>query len=371
VLASADVGDTIRVTVAASNAAGTTVAVSAPTAVVAAPPAAAPLPSSGSRFGVALGGNVQNLSSTDLQHLMDLLQAAHVGWIRFDINWNTIQNAGPTSYNWTSADNVVKSASAHGMQVLGTIQYTPPWARPPGTPSATPPSDLSNYATFAHAAVQHYAALGVHAYEIWNEPNVVQFWSTGPSASAYTQMLKLAYAAIKSADASATVVSAGLSPYGSYGSSDSGHVNPVTFLQQMYAAGAKGFMDAVGWHPYAYPYGIQTETWSAWTQMSGTSPSARSIMSANGDGAKQIWPTEFGEPTGTNTRAVSEAVQAQYVTDAYAALKGMTWAGPGFVYCGLDSGTDLTNVEDNFGLIRHDWTLKPSYAAYKTAAAAG
>jgi hypothetical protein len=94
-------------------------------------------------------------------------------------------------------------------------------------------------------------------------------------------------------------------------------------------------------------------------------------MVANGDGAKQIWETEFGAPTGTSSSSVTEAAQAQMITDAYAKLKGVSWAGPLFVYSYRDNGTDLTNREDNFGLLHWDWSQKQSYAAYQAAAAGG
>jgi hypothetical protein len=219
--------------------------------------------------------------------------------------------------------------------------------------------------------VAHFAALGVHTYEVWNEPNLSGFWYPGPDPVRYTQMLRLAYPAIKAADPSAFVVSGGLAPYGSYGSVDAQHQNPINFLQTMYANGAKSSMDAVGWHPYNYPYGVAYYNWSAWSQMSATNPSARSVMSANGDSAKKIWATEFGEPTGTNSRSVSEAAQAQYVTDTYGALKNWSWAGPAFLYSFHDNGTNLTNVEDNFGVLHYDWSSKPAFGAYQLAAAAG
>src|SRR5205085_304539 len=149
--------------------------------------------------------------------------------------------------------------------------------RPAGTSSTTPPTNLGDYATFAATAARHFGPLGVHDYEIWNEPNI-GFWSPSPDPARYTQMLKQAYAAIKGVDPAATVISAGLSPYGSYGQQDATHMNPLTFLQQMYANGAHGSMDGVGWHPYAYPYGTTYAAWSAWSQMSETTPSARSIM---------------------------------------------------------------------------------------------
>jgi hypothetical protein len=282
-----------------------------------------------------------------------------------------VQSGGPAYYNWTSFDNVVNGARARGLAVLGGMLYTPAWARPAGTGGNTPPTNLSDYAAFAKAAAQHFGALGVHAYEVWNEPNIANFWAPGPDPARYTQMLKLAYTAIKSVDPSATVISAGLSPYGSYGNADAQHMNPISFLERMYANGAAVSMDAVGWHPYNYPYGLAFAGWSAWSQMAQTSPSARSVMSANGDAGKQIWATEFGEPTGTSTRAVSEAVQAQFITDSYTALKGWSWAGPAFLYSYYDAGTDPTNIEHNFGIIRNDWSLKPSYSAYAAAATAG
>ncbi len=217
----------------------------------------------------------------------------------------------------------------------------------------------------------HFAPEGVHAYEIWNEPNTAGFWAPAPNPAAYTQLLKLAYTAIKAADPSAAVLSAGLSPYGSYGQSDAQHMNPLNFLEAMYANGAAGSFDALAWHPYNFPYGLGYTLWSAWSQMSQTSPSARSIMIANGDSAKQIWATEFGMPTGTSTRAVSETIQAQFVTDAYAQLKSWSWVGPAFLYSYHDNGSDPTNIEDNFGVIHFDWTPKLAYTAYQTAAAAG
>ena len=86
-----------------------------------------------------------------------------------------------------------------------------------------------------------------------------------------------------------------------YGVSDAQHMNPLNFLEQMYANGARTSMDAVGWHPYNFPWGLRFFTWSAWSQMYATSPSARSIMKANGDGKKKIWVTEWGAPTGTSS----------------------------------------------------------------------
>jgi hypothetical protein len=337
---------------------------------VATSPAAAVTQAQNPRFGFAAGGNLQNFAPKELARYLDGARAAHAGWIRIDLNWHVIQYDGPARYNWAPFDDVVKAVTARGMRVLAGILYTPPWARGPGSSPNYPPSNLVDCANFVKAAVTRYAPMGVHAYEIWNEPNIARFWAPGPDPARYTQLLRLAHIAIKRVDPSATVVSAGLSPYGSYGQRDAQHMNPLSFLEAMYAHGAAGSFDAVGWHPSNYPSGLRLARWSAWSQMSQTTRSARRIMRVRGDGAKQIWATEFGYPTGSTSRDVSEARQAQLVTKSYAALKRWSWAGPAFYYSYHDNGTNKLDPEDNFGVVRNDYSPKPSFRAYQTAAAA-
>ena len=324
-----------------------------------------------SRFGIAAGGGLHELSRRDLARYLNGVQAVRAGWIRFVINWEVIQRDGARRYDWARFDPVIAAARRRGIAVLGVIAYTPPWARPAGTTGAYPPTHIESYARFAKVAVQHFSRAGVRAYEIWNEPNVARFWRPAPDVVRYTQMLKRAYSAIKSADPAATVVSGGLAPHGMYGQNDRENINPLSFLERMYANGASGSLDAVGWHPYAFPHDLNFALWSAWSQMTATTPSALSIMGAYGDGRRQIWATEFGAPTGTTGYAVSEAAQAQLVTDAFAALCAAPWAGPAFLYSYRDDGTDPADFEHSLGLVRHDWSAKPAYRAYQASATAG
>jgi hypothetical protein len=323
------------------------------------------------RLGVADGGNLHALGARERSRYLEAVKGVGASWIRIGIYWSVIQRRGPSSYDWAPFDGVVTAARRRGLRVLGTILYAPAWARARGMPSSAPPADPAAFAAFAGRAARHLARLGVHAYEIWNEPNIAGFWAGGPDPARYTQLLRASYRTIKRADRGATVVSAGLSPFASYGAANAESMNPLTFLERMYANGARGSMDAVGWHPYNFPYGLGYYSWSAWSQMSETQPSARSVMSAFGDAGKQIWPTEMGAPTGTSSQSVSETAQAQLVTDMYSKLGSWSWAGPAFLYNYRDKGTNLSDREQNFGIIRWDWSPKPSYTAFKNAAAAG
>ena len=318
-------------------------------------------------FGVSTGGAIQNEDATTLGRDLDGIAGTRTRWVRVDINWAQIQGGGPSSYYWAAVDRVVQGATARGIKVLGTILYTPAWARPSGTSASYGP-DPSQYAAFAATAARHYAAMGVHAYEIWNEPNNVAFWTPKPDPAAYTRMLKAAYAAIKGADAQATVVTGGTAPE----PSDGTQVAPVDFLRGIYANGGGGSFDAVGHHPYCFPaYAGDPQSWSAWYQMYGTSPSLRSVMVANGDGAKKIWATEFGAPTNgpSGSQYVSEATQAQMLTGAYQLYSTYDWGGPLFFYQGRDQGTSTNSNENFFGFLRADFSAKPSYTAYQQAVA--
>jgi hypothetical protein len=313
--------------------------------------------------GIAAGGTIQNDDPATLDKDLALDQKAGSKWLRIDINWDLIQSAGPNSYNWAPIDAVVKGAEARGMSVLGTILYSPDWARPANTDPTYSP-DPSLYEAFAAAAASHFSALGVNAFEIWNEPNNEQFWTPKPNVADYTTLLKGADTAIKAVDPSATVITAGLSP----APNDGTNIAPVTFLQGIYANGGKDHFDAVGMHPYCNPdLPGAPDAWSAWYQMYGTPTSLRSVMVANGDGAKKIWGTEFGAPT-SGERGVSEAFQAQTVTRAYQLWSSYSWAGPLFFYEGRDNGSNAGDRFDNYGFATTGFSLKRSFFAYRAMA---
>lgn len=58
-------------------------------------------------------------------------------------------------------------------------------------------------------------------------------------------------------------------------------------------------------------------------------------MANNGDGGKQIWATEFGEPTSK----VDEATQADRIRDFITTWRTLPGADPAFVYTTRDRNT--------------------------------
>jgi hypothetical protein len=204
--------------------------------------------------------------------------------------------------------------------------------------------------------------MGVHTYEIWNEPNIQPFWEPSPDPSLYTTMLVDSYAAIKAVQPDSTVISGGLAP----AATDGIDFSPVDFLTQMYADGAKGSFDALGAHAYSHPALPDTyETWSGWSEMGQTSPSLRSVMTANGDADKQIWITEIGAPS-AGPDGVGLTAQAEEMTQAVQNAESTPWIGALFVYTYQDSATN----PDYFGLVNADGSPKPAWSALAAAVGA-
>ena len=172
-------------------------------------------------------------------------------------------------------------------------------------------------------------------------------------------MLKAAYAEMKQADASITVLAGAFSPAGGYrdpscGGGPTPNVNAVDFLERMYANGAKGSFDAVAHHPYGNAE--DGHLCAAWNQLAGTPTSLRSLMVANGDSGKKIWATEFG----SEANQIGEQAQADQLAAGMRLWLTYPWAGELMVY-------SYKQALEGFNLVRSDWSPRPAWYAYQSA----
>jgi hypothetical protein len=187
-------------------------------------------------------------------------------------------------------------------------------------------------------------------------------------------MVKSAYAAIKLANPRAVVVAGETAPAGTKG----GDISPSDFTRALYAAGIGGNFDVFAAHPYTYPETpAGNNAYNAWGQMM----TMHDIMADHGDGAKPLWITEFGAPTGgpgqpsangtlTYPKAeyVTEGLQAQILREATQIYFGKSWSGLFLWYDYQDAGTKQTTSENFYGLVRADGSHKPVYDVFVAAA---
>jgi len=339
-------------------------------------PVATPAPL---HFGV-VDGNLMAWTPAQINAKLDTASALGVKFIREQLSWAAIEPQ-PGVYNWTPVDNLVSAVAAHHMQLLALIDFTPGWAQPVGCGSfKCPPADPSQFAAFAAAASARYAPYGVHDWEIWNEPNIVNFWRPAPDPAAYSRLLALTAAALRSTDPQAFIVTGGLAPT----ADANGNIDQLSYLRGLCANGALGVTNAVGVHPYSAPVGPDYYApWNAWSQLAQTATSDRSIMSSCGAGSKQLWATEYGAPTNgpgalatasnLNLTAhpdhVDEAFQAIMATQAVQYAASQSWFGALFWYSYQDLGTSTSTNQNFYGLLHYDGSQKLAFAAYQGAIA--
>ncbi|RAI59993.1 carbohydrate-binding domain-containing protein [Roseicella frigidaeris] len=308
-------------------------------------------------------GELSTLSDDQLSAELADYKATGATWLRTDFWWDLVKPTANGDYDWSTVDRVVDAATAHGLEVIGELLGLPSWVQDSGGVAA----NVDAYGDFARAAAQHFGDR-VDYWEIWNEQNLSGFWGGQPDAAAYTQILKAAYTAIKSVDGNDFVISGGLSPAPDSGS---GWQSAVSFLQQMYANGAEGYFDAVGFHPYSWP--LTPDDAASWNGFQIMQDGIRDLMVANGDADKQIWMTEFGAPTDGGSGAVSEADQATMLQQAIDFQKDTAWAGPILYYSYKDRGSDSWSgysTESFFGLVHTDGSHKAAYDVFAAAALA-
>ncbi|WP_162277406.1 glycoside hydrolase family 5 protein [Mycolicibacterium rutilum] len=292
------------------------------------------------------------------RHLEEM-QKLGVNTVRVLIPWADIQPVEPGTLPpdweeslWNRSEYIINAAADRGMAVLGVLNTTPSWGDDPEEPGFgiyTPP-DPELYGAWAATVAERYKGL-VSAYEIWNEPNYTAYWTAGPDPEHYTEILRAAYDAIDAIDPDALVVAGVLGTV-----QDSGlTMNPVTFVERMYAAGAKGYFDALSIHPYnneiKFSDGLDPN--NLWQTPVEQLIAIRQQMIANGDDALKIWATEYG----LSTYIKDEETQAAWVKDFLDYWGAQDYTGPAFLFT-LRDRLNSTTEEGTMGIFTYEWGRK-------------
>jgi WD40 repeat protein len=292
-------------------------------------------------------------------------------WAKSYVNWETVEPE-PGQYRWIDPDNIVSALDGYDVHILMRVHGTPAWARPEGTFLSHPPNDADDFARFMRALAARYKGR-VGAYEIWNEPNLNYEWGyLEPDPAGYTTLLKAAYQAVKEVDPEALVISGGLATTGEGSPTAMGD---LTFLQGMYTAGAQGYFDALGSHPYAF--GHDPDYQDPWGLSLSRVVQQRDVMLTNGDTKTPVWITETGWVLNTNWNlveheaiAVDEAQQADYLVRAYQKIpQEWPWVGATFLF-NLDfSGVPWYPAAEPmrwYAILNPDRTPRPAYTNVKS-----
>ncbi|HUR04596.1 MAG TPA: hypothetical protein VM347_18775, partial [Nonomuraea sp.] len=309
------------------------------------------------------------------------------GWQKSLIRWRDVEGAGKGRFDWSSTDDLVQASQAAGLHMLARVDFQPGWARADGANNG-PPDNYQDYADFLFALITRYRAGSPHghidAVEIWNEVNISREWGGRPinqqQAASYVRLLSAAYDAVKRADPSVTVVSAGLSPTGS--NTEQAKPDDV-YLQWLYDAGMAGHYDALGVHAPGFkaPPEVSPDQAAAdpgWGRHRSFTfrrvEDIRAIMERNGEAGRPIWVTEFGWTSDTVNAdyrwfAVTEDAKADYLVRAlrWAREHWSGWIGPMFVWNLPDEGWGPRDEMFWWSISDPDGTPRAAYLALRDA----
>jgi len=190
-------------------------------------------------------------------------------------------NVEPQKGQWdfSQLDSYVSLAESHGVEILLPLGLSPGWAscRPEeksgyGPGNAAEPRDLSDWREYVRHVATRYKGR-IHAYEIWNEPNLSDSFSGRPE-----QMLELArsaYGVLKQVDKTIIVVSPSAT-------SQPG----IVWLEHYLKLGGGAFADVIGFHLYVTPEAPEA--------MLALAQRLQAVLQEYHFADKPLWNTEAG-----------------------------------------------------------------------------
>ncbi len=321
----------------------------------------------------------QEVEEPKLRQAVQMIHAAGFHWIRQEFPWEQIEQPGKGQFwdykynhsTWDKYDRIVALAQEYGLEIVARLDVPPAWSRHDGRERGdhAPPDNYDDYGDFVAAVVSRYKGK-IRFYQLWNEPNIYPEWGEQPvNAGEFVRLLKIGYARVKAADPNAVVICASLAQTVETGPEN---LSELTFLQQMYTAGARGSFDILA----VNDYGIWTGPGDRRVdedRINFSRPTlVREIMVKNGDADKPIWAMEVGwnalppnmEPT---FGVVTLQQQARYTVQAYTrAQNEMPWMGP-LMYWFFKRATDTEMNQPfyYFRMLEHNFVPLPVYGAMR------
>jgi hypothetical protein len=306
---------------------------------------------------------------------LDLSQQVGANVVRLDVGWSSLETQGKGELSQWYVDKLdafMTQADQRGIKVIVTLMETPCWAS--SAPESAkqgcagdwwnrgvtqyPPNNPADYGDIAKWVTNRYGSK-LAALEVWNEPDLPEprFWKSSQPAADYAALVRAAYAPAKAGNADVPVLA------GALAGADAG------FLKALYANGIQGHYDGISIHPYNEwrdPTDMWQDKWKQYTLVPGTKW-VHDTQVAAGDNTP-LWLTELGWPScqGMNW-CVSQSKQALYTAKAVQVLEGISYVKAYTFYDLRNEGNDVSRMDDNFGIVDHDYNPKPVFASLKDA----
>jgi Cellulase (glycosyl hydrolase family 5) len=232
--------------------------------------------------GVTSGALFDDHASLDGE--VQLMEESGVTALRAPFYWHHIQPTEGGKPDFSETDPLVAAAARADIEVLPIVVRTPAWAARHPAEDNSPPKDPAQYADFLRLLIGRYGPDGsfwaenedlpkrpLRAWQLWNEPDHLHYWSDQPYQRDYVELARAARDAIKEEDPGALVVMAGFAD------------RSWESVASVYDAGAKGVFDVVAIHPYTFEV----------RNVLKIVEFVRQALRKAGDGDRPLWLTEI------------------------------------------------------------------------------
>lgn len=308
--------------------------------------AAAPDSHNAEKFVVGMCAHLQR-TNVDVPAKLDKLKELGVTALRFDATWRRIETSQGVYSVPASWDVLVNEALKRGISPLLVLAYGNPLYDGGDKPRSR--LAIQAFSAYAAAVAAHFKGR-VRRYEVWNEWEIGIGGTTPGTPEEYVALVKATYPALKSVDPSLEVLAGAFT--------DGGVSNG--FLEKTVQLGLLNTADALSLHSYVYRRSSpKPEDWAVWM-----SSLENRLVQLTGK-VQPFYVTEMGWPTYTGKGGISLEKQAQYISRLFLLARTMPFIKGIWWYNFQDDGNDVSNVEHNFGVVKSDLSLKPSFKSAK------
>lgn len=266
------------------------------------------------------------------------------GLARMDFAWGRVERERG-QYDFSAYERLTASLKAAGARPLYILDYGNR-LYDEGEAPRTEEGRLA-FARFASAAARQFQGQGV-LWEMWNEPNLDNFWKPRANAEDYAALAVTTARAMREADPQAVILAPGTSGF------------PWSYFETVFGAGLLELVDGVSVHPYR---GEAPETAAA------DFARLRGLMDRHASAGRRYLPivsSEWGyttaEPHGH--LMVPEDQQARYLARQWLANLA-SGVNVSIFYDWKDDGPDPKEREHRFGTVRQDFSPKPAFLGAK------
>ena len=271
---------------------------------------------------------------------LSMLEEAEVGIVRMDVLWNSVEKTAG-EYDFSQHDQLIKDLEQRNIRLLFIVCY----GNPLYDDGLAPFSDEGRqaYARFCSALAKHHAEKNI-IWELWNEPNLDNFWKPKSQVEDYMKWCQAVVPAIRENDPDACIIAPATSSF------------DIPFMESCFKRGLLNLVDGISVHPYRNPTLGPETTAGEYTILS-------TLIEQYKPASKEI-PIISGE-WGYSTSYLSDALQGKYLARQW--LHNMAQGIPISIwYDWHDDGQDPDNAEHNFGTVEWDYQPKPAFLAMKT-----